>query len=123
MATLDLAKFREDTSNMITDWGETVEFMRSTHALIAGGGGAFTNTEYTSLTTEADVQTVLPKSVPLITIGGQTFRPEVRVFLRFGSDVQVGDRFSFSSREYDIWHVQDDEDKLVGYGLSRRDQS
>ena len=114
---IDLAALRADTSEIIDDWTESVQFERASLATIAGAGGETTQAWYTNLVTAADVQAAAPRSAPLRTLGGEEYRPEMRVYLRHGSDVLVGDRFRFGSDLYYVMAVPPaEEDKVVAYG-------
>lgn len=110
-----LTDVRGDTSNIISDWGETITFQRATNAVIANSGGELSQTWYTSLVTSCDVQEIeVPsKGRAEIDIGGFGFAPEKAVYLRHGLDVREGDRFSADGFYFNVNMVVRDEDKII----------
>ena len=117
---IDLTILRADTSAILDDWTETVAFQRSTDTTIAGAAGETTQAWATALSTGCDVQAMPPRSASLRTLGGEEYRPELRVILRHGSDVRVGDRFAFSTEVYHVMAVPTaEEDKVIAFAARK----
>lgn len=109
----DLASARGDMASILSDWSENVTIQRGTDTTITGAAGETTQAWATVITTGCDAQPTFPRFTPLKTLSGTEFRPELVVYFKHGTDVRVGDRFTFTNDQYLVRFVfPGDEDKV-----------
>ena len=105
-----LTDIRADTSNILADWDETHTFQRSTAPISTAGEENLS--WYTNLITNGDTQAIRVQRRAQIGRGGLEFSPEYQTFLRHGSDVIEGDRYTFDGFVLYVGAAIREEDKL-----------